>query len=90
MALARPMTPPRRTAPMPDRRVVTRVEDLPVLCTCVEAGLLLRRNPEAIARMAKNGELPGVKQGQSWVFRRDDLVAYLDDLFAGVTIHGQR
>ena len=87
MAMARPMTPPRRVVRAPERTVVTRVEDLPVLCTCVEAGLLLRRNPEVIARMAKNGELPGVKQGQSWIFRRDDLVAYLNDLFAGVSAH---
>lgn len=66
------------------RRVIHSVEELPVLCDCAEAGLLLRRNPEVIAKMAKDGVLPGAKQGQSWFFRRDDLVSYLDKLFTGV------
>ena len=63
------------------RRVIHSIEELPVLCDCAEAGLLLRRNPEVIARMAKEGVLRGAKQGQSWYFRRDDLVAYMDELF---------
>ena len=57
------------------------VAELPVLCDCAEAGLLLRRNPEVIAKMAKEGVLKGAKQGQSWFFRRDDLVEYMDKLF---------
>lgn len=64
--------------------MIHSVEELPVLCDCAEAGLLLRRNPEIIAKMAKDGILPGAKQGQSWFFRRDDLVGYLDTLFTGV------
>ena len=35
------------------RRVIHDVAELPVLCDCAEAGLLLRRNPEVIAKMAK-------------------------------------
>ncbi len=31
--------------------------------------------------MAKDGVIKGAKQGQSWFFRRDDLVSYLDSLF---------
>ena len=31
--------------------------------------------------MAKEGVLRGAKQGQSWFFRREDLVAYMDKLF---------
>ena len=42
---------------------------------------MLRRNPEVIAKMAKEGVLKGAKQGQSWFFRRDDLVEYMDKLF---------
>lgn len=63
------------------RRVIHSVDELPVLCDCAEAGLLLRRNPEVIAQMARDGVLRGAKQGQSWFFRRDDLVAYMDKLF---------
>lgn len=63
------------------RRVIHSVDELPVLCDCAEAGLLLRRNPEVIAKMAKEGVLKGAKQGQSWFFRRDDLVKYMDKLF---------
>ena len=56
------------------RRVIYDISELPVICDCAEAGLLLRWNPEVIARMAKEGVLKGAKQGQSWFFRRDDLV----------------
>lgn len=72
---------PRR--PNKPRRVIHSVDELPVLCDCADAGLLLRRNPEEIARMARNGVLRGAKQGQSWFFRRDDLVQYMNDLFGG-------
>ena len=68
--------------PNKPRRVITRVDELPVVCDCAEAGLLIRQNPETVARMAREGILPGAKQGQAWYFRRDDLVAYLNSLFA--------
>lgn len=64
------------------RRVIHDVAELPVLCDAAEAGLLLRLTPEAVCRLAKSGVLPGAKQGQRWVFRRDDLVSYLERLFA--------
>lgn len=51
------------------------------MCDCAEAGLLLRRNPEVVAKMARDGVLKGAKQGQSWYFRRDDLVEYMNKLF---------
>ena len=70
--------------PNKPRKVIHNVDELPVLCDCADAGLLLRRNPEEIARMARAGVLKGAKQGQSWFFRRDDLVAYMNDLFSGV------
>lgn len=70
---------PRR--PNKPRRVIHDVMELPVLCDCAEAGLLLRRNPEVIAKMAKDGVLKGAKQGQAWYFRRDDLVDYMNRLF---------
>jgi len=72
--------------PNKPRRVITDVNEMPVLCDCADAGLLLRRNPEVIAKMAKDGILPGAKQGQSWFFRRDDLVSYLDKLFTTGTL----
>lgn len=75
------MRPRRPNKPL---RVIHSIEELPVLCNCAEAGLLLRVYPETVAKMAKDGVLPGVKVGQSWRFRRDDLVAYLDKLFQDV------
>ena len=65
-------------------RVIHSIDELPVLCNCAEAGLLLRVNPEVVARMAKSGVLPGAKQGQTWFFRRDDLEKYINSLFEGV------
>jgi hypothetical protein len=70
------------------RRIIHNVEDLPVLCDCADAGLLLRRTPEVVAKMARDGVLKGAKQGQSWFFLRDDLVAYIDQLFEGGNEHG--
>lgn len=71
----------RPVRPNKPRRVIHSIEELPLLCDCAEAGLLLRRNPEAIAKMAKEGVLKGAKQGQGRFFRRDDLVEYMDKLF---------
>lgn len=64
-------------------RQIHSIEELPVICNCAEAGLLLRVYPETVSKMARDGVLPGVKVGQSWRFRRDDLAAYLDKLFQG-------
>lgn len=72
------MRPKRPNKPL---RVIHSIEELPVICDCAEAGLLLRVYPETISKMARDGVLPGVKVGQSWRFRRDDLVNYLDTLF---------
>lgn len=63
------------------RRVIHNIDELPVLCDCAEAGLLLRRNPEVVAKLARDGVLRGAKQGQNWYFRRDDLVMYMNRLF---------
>lgn len=63
------------------RRVIHSIDELPVLCDCTKAGLLLRRNPEVVAKLARDGVLRGAKQGQSWYFRRDDLVVYMNQLF---------
>lgn len=62
-------------------RTIHNPEELPYICDCAEAGLLLRVYPETVAKMARDGVLNGAKQGQSWYFRRDDLLAYLDKLF---------
>lgn len=72
-----------RRRPNAPRRVIHDVNELPILCNCAEAGLLLRRNPDVVAKMARDGIIPGAKQGQAWFFRRDDLVAYMDRLFGG-------
>ena len=64
------------------RRVIHDIEELPLVCNCAEAGLLLRRNPEVIAKMAKSGILPGAKQGNIWFFRRTDLEKYMEDIFS--------
>lgn len=71
----------RTRRPNKPLRVIHSVNELPVVCDCAEAGQLLRVYPETVAKMARDGILPGVKVGQSWRFRRDDLVGYLDKLF---------
>lgn len=70
-------------APSKPLRVIHSVDELPVICDAAEAGLLLRITPERVCRMAKDGILKGAKQGQRWIFRRDDLVSYLNRIFDG-------
>ena len=65
-----------------EKTALRNTGDLPVLCTCTDAALLLRCSPEAVARMARDGKLRGVKRGSTWLFRREDLLAYVDSLFA--------
>lgn len=67
--------------PNKSRRAIISPEDLPYICTAAEAGLLIRQNPETVQKMAREGILPGRKQGQAWYFRRDDLLKYLSQLF---------
>lgn len=62
-------------------RIIHDVTELPLICDAAEAGLLLRRKPEQICKMAACGILPGVKQGKRWIFRRDDLLRYIDRIF---------
>lgn len=38
---------------------------------------LCKAEPETIAQYARSGELPGTKMGKSWVFLRDDVLAFL-------------
>ena len=71
----------RTRRPNKPLRVIHSIEELPVVCDCAAAGLLLRVYPETVVKMARDKILPGVKVGQSWRFRRDDLVDYLDKLF---------
>ena len=80
---------PQRRINKPLRQIHS-IDELPVLCDCAEAGLLLRVYPETVSKMARDGILPGVKIGQSWRFRRDDLVAYLDRLFQGCETQHER
>ena len=38
---------------------------------------LFKAEPETVAQYARTGELPGTKMGKSWVFLRDDVIAFL-------------
>lgn len=62
-------------------RIIHDVSELPFICDAAEAGLLLRRKPEQICKMAADGILHGTKQGRGWLFRRDDLIRYIDRIF---------
>lgn len=38
---------------------------------------LFKAEPETIAQYSRSGELPGTKMGKSWVFMREDALAFL-------------
>lgn len=73
------MHTPRR--PNKPRRVIYSIYELPAYCDCCDVGLYLRVNPEAVARMAREGVLRGAKIGQSWRFRKEDILDYERRLF---------
>lgn len=42
-----------------------------------ECAALLRCSTDTIEEMARGGDLPGLKIGRTWLFIRQDLLAYL-------------
>lgn len=42
-----------------------------------ECAMLLRCSTDTIEEMARGGEIPGLKIGRTWLFIRQDLLAYL-------------
>ena len=42
-----------------------------------EAAALLHAEPETVMQFARRGELPGTRIGKSWVFLREDVIAFL-------------
>jgi excisionase family DNA binding protein len=52
-------------------------EQQPLLLT-QEAAKLLRLHPKTVQRMARDGNVPGLRFGKLWRFRRKDLDAWLD------------
>ncbi|WP_420475252.1 helix-turn-helix domain-containing protein [Noviherbaspirillum sp. ST9] len=44
-----------------------------------EAAALLRAESETIMQLARKGALPGTRIGKSWVFLREDVIAFLKE-----------
>jgi len=74
---------PRKAPHAPERdtiRAALLPEKLPKLLTVQEAGLLLRASPKAVYAMNSRGQLPGVvRRGRRVLFRRDDLLAFIEE-----------
>jgi excisionase family DNA binding protein len=47
------------------------------LLSDVEAGELLGIHPKTVQRLARNGELPGIRVGRYWRFRASALNAWI-------------
>ena len=55
------------------------LDELPFLLTAGDLAKLLRSSRKAVYAMAERGQLPGVtKIGRRVLFRRDDLLLWLD------------
>lgn len=67
---------------MPVRAMMT-AEELPFICTSAEVGQFLRCSPEQVQRKALRGEIAGYKEGQTWRFRREDVLGYLERKLSG-------
>ena len=56
------------------------VGDLPLLLTADETAQLLRKSRKAIYTMVDRGQIPGAtKIGRNLLFRRDDVIRWLDE-----------
>jgi excisionase family DNA binding protein len=49
------------------------------LMTVEDVATYLQLNTQTVSRMAARGELPAVKVGRHWRFRRETLDKYLDE-----------
>lgn len=52
---------------------------IPETLDVAEAAALLRAEPETIMQLARKGALPGARIGKSWVFLREDVIAFLKE-----------
>jgi excisionase family DNA binding protein len=48
------------------------------MLTAREAARLLRLKPETLAMKARNGDIPSVKIGRTWLFRKDTIERMLE------------
>jgi excisionase family DNA binding protein len=48
------------------------------MLTAREAAGLLRLKPETLAMKARNGNIPSVKIGRTWLFRKDTIERMLE------------
>lgn len=55
-----------------------------------ETATLLRAESETILQFARRGELPGTRIGKSWVFLREDVIAFLKHQIARDTEQRRR
>lgn len=58
-------------------RRITSIDELPAICTPVDAGLLLGFAPEYVSRLAAVGAIQAFKLGGRWRIRREDLQSFI-------------
>lgn len=63
---------------------------IPETLDVAEAAALLRAEPETIMQLARKGTIPGTRIGKSWVFLREDVIAFLKEEIAKDTEERRR
>lgn len=56
-------------------------KELPLIMTTFEVSMLLRCLEEYVRRIAHEGRIPFQKNGKNMVFRKRDVLSYLDENF---------
>jgi excisionase family DNA binding protein len=51
--------------------------ELDTLMTVPEVALWLRKKPQTVKEMVRQGRLPGVRVGKCWLFSKTDLTEWL-------------
>jgi excisionase family DNA binding protein len=72
----KPKKPNGESSPLP----AVSEEQFEPLLTSEEAAALLRIHPEKLQRLARRGEIAGIKIGKLWRFRASALYAWLNKM----------
>ena len=63
------------------RQIFNLKSELPLVMTTYEVSMLLRCSEEYVRRIAHEGRIPFLKNGKNMVFRKSDILNYLEEIF---------
>lgn len=69
---------PRKSKPGMANPLSFDLDPIPPLLTVKQVAQIMQWNPFTVIKKAEKGELPGFKLGRSWRFRKQDILAWIE------------